>query len=136
MALISGRTLAAAAMIGVVAGVSGVAGAAVAGRTTADAGRAAKVPPLVLNACANKKSGAMSVIGAGTKKKRCKRTETAVRFAPTVLATDGSLRLTSPDGRFKLALSNNGVGMRGPGGSWIVDNFKTRRLDHAGKELP
>lgn len=85
--------------------------------SSAAAARAAKVPPLVLKACANKRTGALYVIGVGTKRKRCKSTERAVRFAP-------------------IAPVAPVVGMKGPGGAFLVDPFKTRVLDKTGKALP
>lgn len=150
MALIRGRTALAAVMVGLIGGASGAAGAAVVGRPaqvapaavspTASAAvpaRAAAAPPLVLKGCADKKTGVVSVIGLGTRNKRCASGEVAVRFTPpavvqpSILESDGSLRLSSPDGRFQLVLSNAGVGMRGPGGQVSVDQLRVQQIDRS-----
>ena len=79
------------------------------------------------------KTGVVAVVGAGTRHKRCARGEKAVAFAPALLTSDGSLRLFSPDHRYQLVLSNGGVGMTGPGGTYLIDSLKAVKLDSSGK---
>jgi hypothetical protein len=111
------------------AGVAGVAATASTAVAFTESGppaprAAAAAPPLVTKACANVKTGAVAVVGAGTRHKRCSKKEKAVSFAPALLASDGSLRLLSPDHRYQLVLSNAGVGMKGPGGTFMIDALR------------
>ncbi len=94
---------------------------------------ALKAAPVVTKACANKKTGALSVKGAGTKNVRCSAKEKAVRFASASLSTKGTLRFTSSNGLYTFALTNTGVGMRGPGGSIIIDARRVQTLGPGGQ---
>jgi hypothetical protein len=92
--------------------------------------------PLITSACADKKTGAVTVIGK--KHKKCTKAEKAIRFAtpatPTtsILGSDGSLtlngkvRLTSPNGQYVLVVTDSGVGLKGPGGTLIIDPFEVK----------
>jgi hypothetical protein len=100
-------------------------------------------PPLVVLACANKKTGVVTVRGAGTRHTRCLRTELPITFAtpakpfpaipPSLLSKDGSLRLKSPNGQYALVLTNTGVGLKGPGGALLIDPFGVKTFDSTGR---
>jgi hypothetical protein len=97
----------------------------------------AAAPPLVVAACANKKTGVVTI--KAKKHKTCSKAETAIAFAASgtgpagpagpsgpsgalLLNPDGSLtlqdgaRFTSANGLYQLVVTDSGVGMKGPGG--------------------
>ncbi|WP_372734774.1 hypothetical protein [Nocardioides sp.] len=120
----------------------GLAGAAVAGqaqpseapspaKVQAIASSAPAAPLLITSACANKKTGVVTV--KAKKHKKCTKAEKAVRFATpakSVLGSDGSLtltkgmRITSANGQYVLVVNDLGVGLQGPGGTVLVDAFR------------
>jgi hypothetical protein len=97
------------------------------------AAAAAPAPPLITAACADKKTGVVTIVGK--KHKKCTKAEKAISFAtqvsptPSILGTDGSLtlqgkvQLTSPNGQYILVLTDNGLGLKGPGGTFTIDPF-------------
>jgi hypothetical protein len=94
---------------------------------------ATAAPPVITAACADKKTGTVTVIGK--KHKKCTKAEKAIRFATpaapatSILGSDGSLRLkgevqmTSPNGLYVLVLTDSGLGLKGPGGTMTIDPF-------------
>lgn len=108
----------------------------------ANAAPAARAP-LITSACANKKTGAIAIKTKAHK--RCTRKEKAVRFAPVVkptpslldskgnLTLSSTVRLSSPNGRFTLVVTNDGLGLKGPGGTVIIDPFKVQTTNGAAK---
>jgi hypothetical protein len=147
MGFVEPRTLTAFAAGGLVAAVSGTLGAAFAAHPSEHAAGAARAAaasapglaaratttPLITKACANKKTGVVTVVGAGTQHTKCARTEKSVRFAGSLLSSDGSLRVTSPNKLYQIVVSNNGVGLRGPGGALTIDSFALKTFDSAGR---
>ena len=95
---------------------------------------------LVRSACADKRTGQLYVIGAGTNRKRCGSGQVRVAWpappppTPSILEDDGSLRLASPNGQFLLVVNDQGVGIRGPGGAILIDRTSVRQFDSAGRE--
>lgn len=103
--------------------------------------RAATIP-VVRRACADKRTGALFVIGAGTAKKRCSSGQIRVAWpvpppptppTPSILEPDGSLRLTSPNNQYLLVVNNDGVGIRGPGGAILIDRVSIKEFDSTGR---
>jgi hypothetical protein len=100
---------------------------------------AATTPKLVRRACADKRTGTLFVIGAGTNKKRCSRGQVRVAWpvppppTPSLLAPDGSLRITSPNKQYLLVINDEGVGIRGPGGAILIDRASVKQFDSAGR---
>lgn len=93
----------------------------------------AMATPLTTTACADKKTGAVTIVGK--KHKKCTKAEKSIRFAtqvtptPSILGSDGSLKLagkvqlTSPNGEYVLVLTDNGLGLKGPGGTIAIDPY-------------
>jgi hypothetical protein len=102
----------------------------------------ASAPPLIVAACANKKTGVVTI--KAKKHKTCTKAETAIAFAasgtgPTgppgpagpsgalLLNADGSLtlqdgaRFTSANGLYQLVVTDAGVGLKGPGGEISIN---------------
>ena len=164
MRILDGRTMTGFAVGAGVAVVCTVAGASFAQQPFERAPRAsakasvvtaAAPAPLVTAACADKKTGVITIIGS--KHKSCTSKEKAVAFATSatgpagppgpqgpsgssILLPDGSLALTngatftSPNGLYQLVISDSGVGYKGPGGSVVIDGSAIHTFDSTGKE--
>jgi len=119
----------------------------------ASAASSAAAGPLVTAGCANKKTGAIAIIGS--KHKSCTSKEKSVSFATpvpgphgpagpqgpaggggSILQPDGSLvltgdmRITSKNGAYILVLGDDGVGLKGPGGSVAIDPFSLTTVNN------
>ena len=142
MRIVETRTLVAFVVGAGVAVACTVAGASFANqpaeRAAAPPGKATAVhaavaAPLITAACADKKTGAVTI--KGKKHKKCTGKEKAIRFAtqvtPTgsILQSDGSLqlakgaKLTSPNGLYTFVVTDEGVGLKGPGGTMTITPF-------------
>jgi hypothetical protein len=108
----------------------------------ASVARVASPAPVIVAACANKKTGVVTI--KAKKHKKCSKAETAIAFAATgtgpagpagapglsgaaILGSDGSLslangaRFISSNGLYQLVVSDAGVGLKGPGGEISIN---------------